>query len=241
MRDRGLRGGGHGRRQRCGEDEPAGEGANEIAHRRRAGHIAAHTAIGLAKRAFDQGNTVCKIQFLGHTAAAWPVKADGMDLIKIGHCAVFFGHLDNLLHRADVAVHGIDRFKGHDLGRIGRQRGQLPIQVFRVIMPPDHLFGARVANAFDHRGVVELITQDHRIGQAAAKRRKRRPVGHIARGEQKRIFLAVQIGQLFFKRHVMARGPRDIARPACAGSAAINCILHGLTHHRVLPHAQIIV
>ena len=73
-----------------------------------------------------------------------------MDFVQIGHGAVFFGHFDDLADGRDVAIHGIDGFKGNDLGCICGQGSQFAVQIFGVVMAPDYLAGAGMAYAFDH-------------------------------------------------------------------------------------------
>ena len=161
------RGGGsrrHGGRQCGGKDEAAGKAADEIDQRMASGDIATDDTKGLAQRPLDQGDAVHQPLAFGHAAAARSIHAHGMDLVDVGHRAMLVAHIEDFLDRRDIAIHRIDGFKGHDLGRIGRQTCQLAVQIFGVVVLPDHLLAARVANALDHRGVVELIGQDHRIG-----------------------------------------------------------------------------
>ena len=54
---------------------------------------------------------------LGHARAAGAVHADGMDLVEIGERAVAVGEVADLVDRRDVAVHRVDQFERHDLGR----------------------------------------------------------------------------------------------------------------------------
>ena len=89
---------------------------------------------------------------------------------------MLFSHFNDFTHGADITIHGINRFKGNDLRRIGRQACQFAIQIFRIIMLPDHLFGPRMADALDHAGVIKLIRQDHCIGQTPAQGAESRPV-----------------------------------------------------------------
>ena len=79
-----------------------------------------------------------------------------MDLVEIGHGAVLLGDLDDLAHRRDVAIHGIDALEGDDLGPVGAILGEDPVEIGRVVVLEDALFGLGMADALDHRGVVLL-------------------------------------------------------------------------------------
>ncbi|KHQ52584.1 hypothetical protein OA50_03059 [Mameliella alba] len=241
MRDRGLGRGRHRRRQRGGEDEPRGKAADEIAERPRARDIAAHAAIGLAQRALDQGDPVGQAAGLGDAAAARTVKPHGVHLVEIGHGAVAFRHLDDLGHRADVAIHRVDGFEGDDLGRVGGQRRQLAVQVLGVVVFPDHLAGAGMADALDHAGVVGRVREDDRIRQTAAQGRKRGPVRDIARGEEQRRLLAVQVSEFRLQRDVMRIGAGYVARATRPGAALVHHLLHPRTHVRMLAHPEVVV
>ena len=98
-----------------------------------------------------------------------------------------------------------------------------------------------MADAFDHAGVVAGIGQDHHIRDPAAQRRQRRPVRHIAAGEQQRRLLAVQIGQFGLQQQVVVIGAGNVARAARPGAAGLHAIDHRLHHGGVLAHAEIIV
>ena len=150
MRNGRLGRSGHGRGQGGREDEPAGKGADKVTQRSRSRDVAAHAAERLAERAFNEGDAIGQPFALRYTAAAPAIEPHGMHLIEIGHGAVLFGHLNNLAHRADIAVHRIDALKRDNLGCIGGKRRQFTVQVFRVVVLPDHLLAARVTDAFDH-------------------------------------------------------------------------------------------
>ena len=71
--------------------KPGRKAADEIAHRGRAGDVAADDAERLAERALDDGEAVHQAFALGNAAAARAIEADRMDLVEIGHGAVLFG------------------------------------------------------------------------------------------------------------------------------------------------------
>ena len=98
-----------------------------------------------------------------------------------------------------------------------------------------------MADAFDHRGVVLFIRQDHGIRDARAKGGKGGPVRHIAGGKKKRRLLPMQPGQFLFQQEVVVVRARDVARAACTGAAGLHGLDHRLHHGFVLAHAQIIV
>ena len=164
-----------------------------------------------------------------------------MHLVEIGHGTVLFGHFDDLFHRADVAIHRVDALKGHDLGGVGGQGAQLAVQVLGVVMPPDHLFRAAVADAFDHAGVVQLVREDHRIGQARAEGRESGPVRDITRGKEQRRLLAMQIGQLPLQHQMVMRCARDVARAARTRAAGVDRVFHRLPDGGMLTHAEVVV
>ena len=53
---------------------------------------------------------------LGHTAAAAPVEADGMDLVEVGQSVKSSSQTAYVRDWGDVPIHRVDRFKGDDLG-----------------------------------------------------------------------------------------------------------------------------
>ena len=55
--------------------------------------------------------------------------------------------------------------------------------------------------------------------QHGAERRERGLVGDVARGEDQRRFLAVEVGELALEQHVAVVGAGDVARAAGAGAA----------------------
>ncbi len=153
-----------------GEDETAGKGADEITKCGRAGDITAHDAECFAQRALDQGHAIHHAIALGNTTATWPIHANRVDLIEVSHRTKLIRQITDLGNRRDVSVHGVNTFKRNDLGRIRRAGLKLAAQIGHIIVLPDLLVAARVANAFDHGRMIERIRQDHRIWQACAQR-----------------------------------------------------------------------
>ena len=157
-------------RQRGGEDEAAGKGADEVDEPGRAGDEAADDAEGLAERALDNVDAAHQALALGDTAAARAVHADGMDLVQIGQRTVPFGDVEDRGDRRDVAVHRIDALEGDDFRHVRAVFAKQPVEVGRVVVLPDPPLGLRVADALDHRGMVALVGEDHAAGQVGTER-----------------------------------------------------------------------
>ena len=79
------------------------------------------------------------------------------------------------------------------------------------------------------------------MGNARGQRAKRGHVRHIARREQQRGFLAVQLGQLAFQQHVIVIGAGNIASATSAGAATVERLVHRRKHCGMLTHAEIVV
>ena len=192
--------------------------------RRRGRDIAAHHAERLAQRALDHVDAVHQPFALGNAAAARAVEADARGLRRYrssrhalrtrrgsrrsGRCR----RPSNRRFRTRPAWAATDR------ARRGGGRG------LRANYASNFCdLGAAVADALDHRGVVERVGQDDAVGKLRAQRAERRPVRHIARGEQQRGFLVVQVGQLGLEQHMAgAWCPRCCAcrpRPRRSGRA----------------------
>ena len=140
-----------------------------------------------------------------------------------------------------MAVHRIDALEDDQLGRFGRIVLEQRFQMLRVVMPPDALLAAAMADALDHRGVVLLIGKDHQAGDQLDERRERGVIGDIGRGEDERRLLAVQVGKLGLELDMIMGGAGDVAGAARAGADAIDRLVHGGAHFGVLAHAEIVV
>ncbi len=114
-------------------------------------------------------------------------------------------------------------------------------EMLDVVMAEDVLLAAAPANALDHRGMVLLVGEDHQPRHEPLQGGKRRIVGDIGRGEQQRGLLAVQIGELSLELDVIVSRAGDIARAAGARADLLDRLVHGIAHHLVLAHAEIIV
>ena len=233
--------GGDRGRQRGREDEARAAGAHEVDGGGGRGDVAADHAERLGERALHDVDLVERAVALGHAGAARAVHADGMDLVEIGEGAVAMGDVADLADRRDVAVHRVDRFEGDDLGRRRIGAGQQLLEMGHVVVAEDPAHRAGVADAGDHRGVVERVGIELAARQHGAQRLQRRLVGDIARGEDERGFLAVQRGELALERDVQRVGAGDVARAAGARALRVDRGLHGLDHGRMLAHGEIVV
>ncbi len=178
---------------------------------------------------------------LGDAAAARAVEADGVDLVEIGHGAVALGDIAELGDRRDVAVHRIDGFEADQLRPRRVAARQQSLEIGRVVVAEDVLLGAAVANALDHRGVIEGIGVDDAARNLPGQRRDGGVVRDIARGEQQCRFLAMQVRELALEQDVVVAGAGNVARAAGPGAAALDRLVHGGEHQGVLSHAEIVV
>lgn len=87
---------------------------------------------------------------LGHSGPVWTVHANRVHFIQEGNGTVLLGKIADLLNGCNRSTHAVHRFKGNNLGLVRRQRSQLSLQIFHVVMFEDHLLGAGVTNALDH-------------------------------------------------------------------------------------------
>ena len=127
------------------------------------------------------------------------------------------------------------------MGVAGIGGGQQLLEMGEVVVAEDLAHRARVADAGDHRGVVEGVGIELAARQHRAQGLQGGLVGDVARGEDERGFLAVQRGELALERHVQRVGAGDVARAAGARALGADRGLHGLEHDRMLAHRQIVV
>ena len=88
---------------------------------------------------------------------------------------------------------------------------------------------------------LKRVGEDHRAGQPRAEGAEGRPVRDVARGEQQRRRLAVQVGELALQQHVLVGGAGDVAGAAGAGAVLVDRGVHRRDHLRVLAHAEVVV
>ena len=151
------------------------------------------------------------------------------------------GEVADLVDRRDVAIHRVDRFERHDLGRRRIRRLQKLLEMAEVVVAEDLAHRARVADARDHRGVVIGVGIELAAGQHGAQRLQRGLVGDVARGEDQGRFLVVQRRELALERHVQGVGAGDVARAAGARALGADRRLHRFDHHGMLAHGEIVV
>ncbi len=154
---------------------------------------------------------------------------------------MFLGHVADRSDGGEITVHRIAALETDQLGSIAADPAHQPIQIAPVIVGEDVLLHARAPHPFDHGGVVQGVGKDHRPRQARRQRRQGRIIGRIARGEQQRRLLAVQIGQIALQQDVFVAGARDVARTARAGSIGADRALRRLNHLGMDAHRQIVV
>ena len=128
-----------------------------------AGDIAAEAAERLGQRAFQHVDAVHDAVALGDAAAARTVHADRMDLVDIGHRAIFLGEIADLGERRHVAVHRVQALADDQLGTVGTGGDQQLFQMRHVAMTENLALAAGLADAFDHRIMVERIRQDEAV------------------------------------------------------------------------------
>ena len=123
-------------RQGRGEDELRRIAAHRVDHRRARRDIAAERAEALGERALDDVDPMREPLALAQPPAARAVEADRMDLVDIGHRVVFFGELDDLGDRGDVAVHRIEALEHDELGPFDRFGGEQLLEMGDVVVAP---------------------------------------------------------------------------------------------------------
>ena len=128
-----------------------------------------------------------------------------------------------------------------NFGACGSRSLSLRSRSRAIVMGEDAGLAAAVPDALDHRGVVELVRQDGAAGHPRRQRADRGHVRDVARGEQQRRFLAMQVGQFALQQHVIVVGAGDVAGAAGAGAATVERFMHRRQHLRVLAHAEVIV
>ena len=124
-----------------------------------------------------------------------------MDLVHIRHGIVLLADSGDLADGRNVAVHRVQAFEHDELGAVVAGSDQDFLEMGNVIVAEDHLLAARAAHALDHGIVVQRVRHDQAIGQQLGNGRNAGEIRNPARGEGKRIVLAVQIREFGFKLH----------------------------------------
>jgi hypothetical protein len=89
--------------------------------------------------------------------------------------------------------------------------------------------------------VIERVGEDQAVRHQARQRRYAGFICNIARGEDQRGVLAVQVGELALELHQRMVVAGDIARAAGAGAHSGRGLDHGADDFRMLAHAEIVV
>ena len=110
-----------------------------------------------------------------------------------------------------------------------------------VVMAENVAFRFAVADAVDHRGVIEFVGEYDAAGEHGTKRRKRGFVSDVAGGHDQRRFFLVKLSQGFLEDYHGVVRAGNIAGAASARAAATNGFGHGSGNFRVLAHAEIII
>ena len=176
----------------------------------------------------------------GDAGAARAVHADRMDFIDIGHGAILLGEVADLAERGDVAVHRIKALARDQDRPTGMSAEQL-LEMGHIVVAEHDAFAAGLADALDHRIVVERVRQDQAVRNELGERRDTGLVRHVAGGEHQRRFLAVKVGELLLELDQGMVVASDVAGAACAGAGAGRGLDHGADHLGVLAHAEIVV
>ena len=205
------------------------------------GDIAAEAAERFGQRSLDDVDAVHDAVALGDAAAARAVHADRVDLVDIGHRAIALGEIADLRQRRDVAVHRVQALADDQLGPVRPRGSQKLFQIRHVAVAEDYPLATGLAHAFDHRIVIERVRQDQAVRNELCDGRDAGLVRDIARREQQRGFLAVQVGQFRLELHQRVMGAGDVAGAAGAGADPGRGLDHRADHLGVLAHAEIVV
>ncbi len=239
--DRGERPGHDHRRQGGGEDEARGGGADEVDHLGTPGDVAAMRAEALGERPLDDIDPVRHAVALGHARPLRSVEAHRVHLVEIGERAVFLGEIADGADRGDVAIHRIDALEGDQLGRLGRGGGEQRFEMGEIVVAENVPPRRALAHPGDHRGVVLLVREHFPAGEAAQDGLQRGVVGDIARGEEERCLLAMQVGELGLERVMQGAGPGDVAGAPRPHPVALGRLRGGGEGDLGNPHAEIVI
>lgn len=205
-----------GRRKRSGEDEARGVRPNDIDKVGRTGNVTTNNTVGFTKsgsndidsvhdaalhglRGVTGGVVSLKVKVFSNTSTVGTVHADGMHFIKECEGAVFVCKITDSFDGSDTTAHGVDTLKSNDLGNFFGYSLELGLKVSQVIVLPDDLFSARVADTLDHRSVVACVGEDDTAGKLGTDGGKAGIIGDVARRKHKGGFFSVERSYLVFK------------------------------------------
>ncbi len=176
----------------------------------------------------------------GEPRAFRSVKADGMDLVEIKQGAVTPRAGHEIGKGRDIPAHGIETFAG-DQFRLRSRFLQQGFEMRDIVMAEDAIFGAGIADAGDHRGMIFGIGKDDETGNLPAERAETGEIGGIAGTEDERRRLAVPSGKSRLQADKIVAGAGNVARAAGASAAAIDRFPHRRQNRGMLAQSQIIV
>lgn len=98
-----------------------------------------------------------------------------------------------------------------------------------------------MADALDHRSVVQAVRENDTVGQFTAQSRQCRIVGYITRRKDERSLLGVEICNRLLERHSVLVVARDVPSTSSACSVSVEGFVHRLEHLRVATHTEVVV
>src|SRR5262245_57657116 len=142
--------------------------------------------------------------------------------------------------RGHVAVHGVEALEYDQLGAVAC-RAQQRFEMRHVVVAEDLLLATGLAHALDHRVVVERVRQDHAVRDEFGQRRDAGLIGDVARGEDERCFLVMEVSKFTLELDERVVGACNVAGAARSGAHAGRGLDHGAYYLGMLAHAEIIV
>ena len=141
----------------------------------------------------------------------------------------------------DIAIHGIDAFKGNQFRYFRIFCSQQLFQMLQIIVPEHPFLAAAVLDPGNHRRMIQFVGKDDAARQNLGQCRQRCLIRHIARGEQQGTGLAVPVGQLALELDVIMGVAANIAGSARSRTDIMQSFFHRRDHIGMLAHRQIIV
>jgi hypothetical protein len=116
-----------------------------------------------------------------------------MHFVDIGHGAIALGEVADFEGRGHVAVHGVEALEHDQFGPVAC-RAQQCFEMFHVVVAEDLLFAMGLAYALDHRVVIERVGEKQAVRDELRDGRDGGLIRYVARSEDERCFLIMQIG-----------------------------------------------
>lgn len=149
-----------GRGQRGREDESGSVRSHHVDQVLATGDVASDVAKGLSKGARDDVHLIKDSVAFANSRSVIAVKSNGVHFVHEGQGSIVVREIAQLLQRRNGSRHGVDGFKGHNLGDVGVDLPQELLKVFGVVVAVDVLGHTAVPDALDHRGVVARVGKD---------------------------------------------------------------------------------